>query len=87
VDEKSGRKVRVSKESGHIVEFTSEKNFMFKLSEFKQRLKEYLNQNIVMPKKYQENLHFQIETLADLSVSREAKRISWGIPVNHIYFF
>ncbi len=78
---RDGQRVRVSKESGHIVEHCNETNYMFKLSEFKQRLRDYLNQNIVVPKKYAEALYNQIDDLADLSVSRESKRISWGINV------
>jgi methionyl-tRNA synthetase len=76
-----GKRVKISKESGHIVELCNETNYMFKLSEFKHKLREYLNQNIVMPKKYAEALYNQIDTLTDLSVSRESKRISWGIHV------
>ena len=87
MDEK-GQTIKVSKESGHLVEYTSEKNYMFKLSQFKQKLKDYLSQNVIVPKKYQENLHFQIETLQDLSVSRESKRINWGIAViEQVFYF
>lgn len=76
-----GNKVKVSKESGHTVEYTSESNYMFRLSEFKQKLRDYLSKNIIIPKNYQEALNAQIDTLEDLSVSRESFRIYWGIPV------
>lgn len=72
---------RVSKESGHIVEHTSETNYMFKLSNFKSQLHRYLETGIIMPKNYKEILTEQIENLEDLSVSREASRVHWGIPV------
>jgi methionyl-tRNA synthetase len=76
-----GKRVRVSKESGHVVEHSNEMNYMFRLSEFKEKLRGYLSENVITPKKYTEALFNQIDTLTDLSVSREAKRISWSIPV------
>jgi len=85
VVDKSGQSVTVSLESGHSVERTAETNYMFRLSEFKLKLREYLNGNIVVPRKYQDLLHTQIESLEDLSVSRERKRVHWGIPVDFIY--
>ena len=54
---------------------------MFKLSEFKERLRCYLDKNIILPSNYQQALHSQIDSLEDLSVSREAERIYWGISV------
>ena len=81
-DEKTGEAIRYSTESGHTVEMTSETNYMFKLTAFKQKLKLYLENNIIVPKNYQEALHDQLETLEDLSVSREASRLHWGIQVN-----
>ena len=56
---------------------------MFKLSEFKDKLRKYLEKNIVIPHKYAQALHSQIDQLEDLSVSREVERIHWGIPVKH----
>ena len=76
-----GNRIKVSKESGHVVEYTSESNYMFRLSEFKQKLRDYLSKNIIIPKSYQENLFNQIETLEDLSISRESQRVYWGIQV------
>jgi methionyl-tRNA synthetase len=84
VIDKSGKAVKVSSESGHLVERTSETNYMFRLSEFKQKLRGYLNGKVVVPQKYQDLLYSQIDALDDLSVSRERKRVHWGIPVNFI---
>jgi methionyl-tRNA synthetase len=70
-----------SKYSGHPVEYVKESNYMFRLHSFKQKLKNYLENNIIIPECYYESLHNQIEELQDLSISRESKRISWGIPV------
>jgi methionyl-tRNA synthetase len=77
----NGQTIKYSKESGHPVEITSETNYMFKLSEFKDRLRHYLGENIIVPSNYAQALHSQIDNLEDLSVSREAERIHWGIPV------
>lgn len=77
----NGNKVKVSKESGHLVEYTSESNYMFRLSEFKYKLRKYLSNEVIMPKIYLENLYNQIDCLEDLSVSRESTRVFWGIPV------
>lgn len=61
---------------------------MFRLSEFTNKLKDYLKKNAVMPHKYQNTLSTQIENLTDLSVSRESKRVHWGIPVyKSLYYF
>lgn len=78
----TGKKIKVSIESGHQVEKITEENYMFRLSEFTNKLKEYFNKNVVIPQKYQNTLWTQIENLTDLSVSREYKRVHWGIPVN-----
>ena len=84
----TGKKIKVSIESGHQVEKITEENYMFRLSEFTNKLKEYFNKNVVIPQKYQNTLWTQIENLTDLSVSRESKRVHWGIPVNKsLYYF
>lgn len=54
---------------------------MFRLSQFKDKLRALLATGFVTPGKYQEVLHAQIDTLEDLSVSRERSRVHWGLPV------
>lgn len=75
---------KVSVDSGQPVEWTSEDNFMFRLSSFRDDLLYWLKKgNVVKP----ENFHRAILTwleetdLEDLSVSRPASRVPWGIPV------
>ncbi|CAG9862611.1 unnamed protein product [Phyllotreta striolata] len=81
-----GKKLLVSIESGHPVEWSSEENYMFKLSQYRDDLIYWLktNENSVRPKKFRkialDFLH-QDGGLQDLSVSRPTKRINWGIPV------
>ena len=77
----TGAYERFSTESGHILEHVTESNYIFRLSEFKQDLREYLGRQVITPDKYQAVLHDQIDQLQDLSVSREASRVGWGIPV------
>jgi methionyl-tRNA synthetase len=82
IDEKTGKKVMVSKESGHLVERLSEVNYLFRLSHFKDKLKEYLSKSVIIPSdKYKNVLLDSIGNMKDLSVSRESKRVSWGIQV------
>ena len=73
---------RYAIESGHPTEWISETNYMFRLSAFKAQLRELLaSGQFITPVKYQEILHAQIDSLEDLSVSREASRVKWGLPV------
>ncbi|KAG8228170.1 hypothetical protein J437_LFUL014405 [Ladona fulva] len=76
-----GKTVMVSAESGHPAEWTEEKNYMFRMSSFKDDLLYWLKDS----KKYiyTSKLHTMIEevSLGDLSISRPIERIHWGIPV------
>ena len=68
-------------ESGHPVEWAEEENYMFRLSEFRQQLLDYLDQDIVHPGVYRHQLSHVLDNLFDLSVSRSESRLAWGIPV------
>ena len=64
------------------IEEISETNYFFKLSEFSDYLKELVNSGLIQPKKRSnEVLEFLNKGLEDISISREASRLSWGIPV------
>ncbi len=60
-----------------------EENYFFKLSEYQQKLDEYLSKpdSIVPQWRREEALTFVRGGLEDLSISRDAKRLSWGVPV------
>jgi methionyl-tRNA synthetase len=59
-----------------------ENNYFFKLTEFKDRLIDYLNHTDIQPAGVrQEMIHFLEDDLQDVSFSRDAKKLSWGIPV------
>ncbi|XP_046383686.1 methionine--tRNA ligase, mitochondrial [Ischnura elegans] len=74
----------VSIESGQAAEWTEEKNYMFRLSSFKDDLLHWLkDERVIQPAKFHHILKAMIEdvSLGDLSVSRPSDRIRWGIPV------
>ncbi|XP_068228435.1 methionine--tRNA ligase, mitochondrial [Palaemon carinicauda] len=79
----SGAKQFISIESGHPVEWNSEENYMFRLSDFQDDLKYWLkSDDRVQPKRFLEELRIWLEDdLRDLSVSRPKDRVSWGISV------
>nr|XP_022911507.1 methionine--tRNA ligase, mitochondrial isoform X1 [Onthophagus taurus] len=81
----NGQKIKVSKESGHPVEWTEEQNYMFKLSNFQDNLKNWLlrNENAVQPKKFHKILLNWItkDEMRDVSISRPISRVHWGIKV------
>lgn len=71
----------VSKESGHTVIWTEEKNYMFKLSNFQQDLLYWLNTHPILPSQLEPQVRHMVQTLPDLSVTRDRERLTWGIPV------
>lgn len=74
------------KESGRTVEWTEEKNYMFKLSLFHERIERWIEEKKpLFPVKYNKLALIQLNELrkqGDISISRETKRLSWGIPVS-----
>ncbi|NWU92818.1 SYMM protein, partial [Upupa epops] len=79
-----GRPCKVSLETGHQVHWTKEENYMFRLSTFRDPLRQWLQDNprAVFPEPfYQRVLRWLDDDLPDLSVSRERSRLQWGIPV------
>lgn len=66
------------------MELTSESNYHFQLSAFKDRLLEFYSQNptFIIPSTRMKDIIDQVESgLEDLSISRPVERLSWGIPV------
>jgi methionyl-tRNA synthetase len=60
-----------------------EENYFFALSKYQERLIDYLSEEgVVLPEwRRHEALEFVKGGLEDFSISRETKRMSWGIPV------
>lgn len=62
----------------------SEQNYFFRLSKYQKKLKNliFTNKLLIIPKnRKKEVLNFISAGLEDLSVSRDRKRVPWGIPV------
>ncbi|KAG0645199.1 Methionyl-tRNA synthetase [Hyphodiscus hymeniophilus] len=84
LDPSTGRTFMASQETGKEVEWTSERNYHFRLSAFKDRLLEFYqaNPDFVVPATRMKDVVKQVsEGLQDLSVSRPVERLSWGIRV------
>ena len=84
VDPPTGKKIMQSIETGNEVEWTSERNYHFKLSAFKDRLLKWYEENPewIVPRARMEDVIKQVSTnLEDLSVSRPSSRLQWGIRV------
>lgn len=84
VDPPTGRKMMASIETGKEVEWSSETNYRFRLSAFRDKLLELYRQNttFIVPDSRMKDVIRQVESgLEDLSVSRPVSRLAWGIPV------
>ncbi|KAJ1820484.1 methionyl-tRNA synthetase [Coemansia sp. RSA 2598] len=84
VDEKTGERRKYAIESGQPVEWVSEVNYKFRLSEFRDRLVQWIESNpdVVYPEiRRNEVLGWLRSGLEDLSISRPRSRLQWGIPV------
>jgi methionyl-tRNA synthetase len=66
------------------LEWIEEQNYFFKMSKYQGWLISYINDRpeLIQPERYRnEILGFLRDPLQDLSISRPAKRLSWGIPL------
>jgi methionyl-tRNA synthetase len=85
MDPITGKKRRESIETGSVVEWTSETNYRFRLSAFKDRLLEFYKENPqwITPAPFMAQVIQEIEEggLSDLSISRPSERVQWGIEV------
>jgi methionyl-tRNA synthetase len=73
-----------SKETGSEVEWTSERNYHFRLTAFKEQLLKHYKENpqfVVPASRMNDVVKWVSEDLEDLSVSRPIERLTWGIPV------
>jgi len=84
LDPATGRKIVAARETGRIVEWTSETNYHFRLSAVKERLLAFYRANpefVVPAARYADVIAAVEDGLEDLSVSRPRDRLTWGIPV------
>ncbi|KAK5164152.1 methionyl-tRNA synthetase [Saxophila tyrrhenica] len=84
VDPPTGRKIMASIETGKEVEWTSERNYHFRLSAFREDLLEFYKQNpkFIVPQTRMNEIVRQVsDGLEDLSISRPVERLTWGVRV------
>lgn len=85
VDPKTGKSKKVSIETNNEVVYHEEENYFFRLSQFQERLIDFLEETpqfIVPNRKHAEVMaELRLGPLADLSVSRPSSRLKWGIDV------
>jgi methionyl-tRNA synthetase len=84
LDPSTGRKHMASMETGREVEWTSEINYHFRLSQFRDRLLQHYRQNpkFIVPSDRMKFIEKEVENgLNDLSISRPVSRLQWGIRV------
>lgn len=84
LDPHTGRTFMASQETGKEVEWTSEPNYHFRLSAFKDPLLQFYEENptFVVPQARMNDVKKWVsEGLEDLSISRPVERLSWGIRV------
>ncbi|KAK8197463.1 hypothetical protein HDK77DRAFT_19197 [Phyllosticta capitalensis] len=84
LDPATGKKMMVSKETGKEVEWTTETNYHFQLSAFRDKLLEFYKENpewIVPRFRMDEVVRSVTEGLQDLSISRPGSRLKWAIRV------
>ncbi|KAI9742343.1 MAG: methionyl-tRNA synthetase [Claussenomyces sp. TS43310] len=84
LDPYTGRTFMASQETGKEVEWTSEPNYHFRLSAFRDRLLDFYAKNsdfVVPATRMRDVVQWVSEGLEDLSVSRPVDRLNWGIRV------
>ena len=84
IDPPTGRKIMSSIETGKEVEWTSENNYRFRLSLFKNQLLSFYKRSprFIRPPNRMDVIVKEVGLgLEDLSISRPRSRLSWGIPV------
>ncbi|KAL8376275.1 hypothetical protein RB595_007394 [Gaeumannomyces hyphopodioides] len=84
MDPVTGKVFLASKESGAAVEWVEEKTYQFRMTSLRDRLLDFYKENpnwVVPLVRMREVEDWVRNNLEDLSVSRPASRLRWGIPV------
>lgn len=84
LDPSTGRKIMISVETGSEVEWSSEENYHFRLSHFRDQLLQFFQDNpewITPAHRMKEVVQAVTSGLEDLSISRPSERLTWGIRV------
>lgn len=80
----TGKQYTASVETGNVVEWIEEKNYHFRMTALRDKLLEFYEQNpewVVPATRMAEVVDWVKNNLEDLSISRPASRLTWGIPV------
>ncbi|KAK6740684.1 hypothetical protein RB195_008876 [Necator americanus] len=73
---------KVVKGTQNAVEWVEEQNYMFRLSAFRDKVKQWLlTTDVIRPKHYLQFILQDLEWDGDLSISRSRARLPWGIVV------
>ncbi|VDO41339.1 unnamed protein product, partial [Onchocerca flexuosa] len=82
VEKLSGQTSTVSKITGSVVEWVEEENYIFPLSKYLGTVRSWLkNCDVIRPKVYFPEALQQANIEGNLSLSRDRKRVTWGIAV------
>ncbi|KAF5018135.1 hypothetical protein F66182_9898 [Fusarium sp. NRRL 66182] len=82
VEPQTGRRMMVSSESGNEVEWVTEETWFFPLSKYKEKLLQFYDENPdwIQPAHRMNEVRNWVENhLEDLSITRPASRLNWGI--------
>ncbi|CAI6097180.1 unnamed protein product, partial [Clonostachys chloroleuca] len=82
LEPQTGKKIMVSSETGSMVEWVEEETWFFPLTKYKEQLLKLYNENPgwIQPESKMKEVRNWVENhLEDLSVTRPAARLSWGI--------
>lgn len=72
----------VSKVTGTAVDWVEEENYVFPISKYYDAIRNWLSNNdVIRPSVYVSEVLQHSDLEGELSISRDRKRISWGIPV------
>uniref|UniRef100_A0A914YXM9 Methionyl/Leucyl tRNA synthetase domain-containing protein n=1 Tax=Panagrolaimus superbus TaxID=310955 RepID=A0A914YXM9_9BILA len=71
----------ISKETKNPVEWIKEDTYMFNIGKFQQPVRDWLNSGALRPNNFLPSALTSLRSNERLSVSRDAKNVSWGIPV------
>lgn len=73
----------VTKESARPVEWIEEPNYMFKVTKYREKIKQWLQKSVVVPDSRLNDLlnYLEGEDSMDISVSRLFRSVKWGIKV------
>lgn len=76
---------KISVESGHLLEWHEEENYMFRLSQLKSQLLDWIEHHVeVHPPNFHATLKAEARSpriFQDISISRAKSRLQWGIEV------